>query len=596
MNLIVFVPGLNGFFISLGLGIYILASNLKSRKHQLFALLMIIQAVWFFIGLRLQTADDFELANRWLRATSFIPFMYVIFYHLMLHLTNQRFSFFHTVSLILNYIFAYGFFLIGLEEQSLIGDLVRAQWGWDFIIDSDNFFYALYATWRYSIIIAVFMYSLVFIIRQKNPFTRNQTVVFLIGVILPTAFESIATVLFPEINVPSFPFTNAVKVIGSLFIAISIIRSKAFVINPTLAALTVFNSVQDGIVLCDENWMVLEVNTGAESLYERNDLTGKRIDVLIPELEDHGWQAAAISPELDIDQEIDLVTHSGQRKTVGYRMTAMKSKSRVIGAVVVLRDLTKRLLWETEKREMRERLFQKQKLESIGFLAGGIAHDFNNALGSIQMVAENLKAKAENPKTEKAADTILDAAQYAEDLTGRLLDFARQEKADFSQIDLHEILQRVHSMCRHTFPASIEINIELNAESSLVYGNAQELQAAFLNICINARDAVRDNGTILVSTKQVQKDRKLAASRKIGIESASSICVSISDDGIGMDSITQSKIFDPFFTTKAVGKGTGLGLSSVYGTVRNHDGRIDLHSVPGYGTTFNIYLPELLLY
>jgi signal transduction histidine kinase len=243
---------------------------------------------------------------------------------------------------------------------------------------------------------------------------------------------------------------------------------------------------------------------------------------------------------------------------------------------------------EEERRVLEERLRQSEKMEAIGQLAGGIAHDFNNQLAGIMGFAELLRDRLGDEGLRRYAENILKASKRAADLTRKLLAFARRDILAKAPTDVHAILGEVVALLQHSVDKRIDIQVSLDATSSVIPGDPGELQNAFLNLALNARDAMPQGGRLILGTTIFQHKR-----RKAGLDLAPGryLHVAVTDTGIGMSAETKRHMFEPFFTMKGPGKGTGLGLASAYATVRGHMGDITVESEVGQGTTFHLYLP-----
>jgi len=236
----------------------------------------------------------------------------------------------------------------------------------------------------------------------------------------------------------------------------------------------------------------------------------------------------------------------------------------------------------TEKKDLEQRLFHTEKMKAIGQLAGGIAHDFNNMLLAIQGNAELLQmGSPADEDIQKKFQRIIDATNRGAKLTQQLLTYARKGHYNRTHLNIHEVIDAAISLLSHSLNKNITIKTSFQANNPNVLGDFPALEHAFLNLAINAQDAMPDGGLLKFSTQNIlseYSDQEL-------------IQISISDCGKGMDEKTKERIFEPFFTTKEVGKGTGMGLASVYGTVRSHNGHIFVHSTLGEGTEFLIKLP-----
>lgn len=244
----------------------------------------------------------------------------------------------------------------------------------------------------------------------------------------------------------------------------------------------------------------------------------------------------------------------------------------------------------TEKKRLEERLLRSQKLEAVGTLAGGIAHDFNNLLTAIIGYSEILldKLEEEDP-LRRHASIIYSAAERGAELTKRILSLTRKEKVEMKAVDLNEVIRGSLELLHRSIPKSIEIVRNLREDLPKIKAEPAQIQQVILNLVVNARDAMADNGRLTIETDLERVNDGMV--KPIFPDRDAFVKLSISDTGTGIDKGTQSKVFDPFFTTKDTGKGTGLGLYMVHSIVTNHGGYINLYSEPGKGTRFTIYLP-----
>lgn len=265
----------------------------------------------------------------------------------------------------------------------------------------------------------------------------------------------------------------------------------------------------------------------------------------------------------------------------------------VIGVIGTVRDVTERRKAQEERLRLEGQLAQAQKMESIGRLAGGVAHDFNNVLSVILGYGE-LITKDLAPDSPLRADVeeIVAAAERAKDLTGQLLAFSRKQVLDFKILDPAEVILGIEKMLRRLLGEDIAIEMSIRPGIGLVNADRSQLEQTLLNLCVNARDAMPEGGTLTIETAAVHLDEHYALSHP-GVQPGPYILLSVSDTGCGMDEETRSQIFDPFFSTKEKGKGTGLGLATVFGIVKQHGGEIWVYSELGEGTTFKVYLPKV---
>jgi len=254
-----------------------------------------------------------------------------------------------------------------------------------------------------------------------------------------------------------------------------------------------------------------------------------------------------------------------------------------------------RELREVHERKERQRLelqvHQLQRFEAIGRLAGGVAHDFNNVVGAIMGWADIGYGEAAHGSTVQDRFAKIRAqAERAAALTRQLLAFARRQVLTPCNTNLNELTKEEISLLRNVIGARIEIEMNLALNLHVIWADPGQMEQVLMNLCLNARDAMPDGGTLRIETSNVEVGadyQRLHAYASPGRY----VLLKVSDTGTGMDAVTLEHIFEPFFTTKTVDKGTGLGLATVYGIVKQHKGFIDVDSTLGKGTTFRAYLP-----
>ena len=228
--------------------------------------------------------------------------------------------------------------------------------------------------------------------------------------------------------------------------------------------------------------------------------------------------------------------------------------------------------------EATAQLQQAQKMEAVGQLTGGVAHDFNNLLMAIVGNLDILEGRlAAQPDNAAYATRALEAAEKGATLIGRLLAFSRKQSLMASEIDLNQLVRGVDELLRRSIGQHIELSTTCAELAGRCFADTAQLEAAILNLVLNARDAIASGGKVTLATHAGDAEHAV---------------LSVSDNGIGMTPEVQAQVFEPFFTTKEVGKGSGLGLSMVHGFVEQSGGRVELRSAPGAGTTVRLYLPR----
>ncbi len=247
----------------------------------------------------------------------------------------------------------------------------------------------------------------------------------------------------------------------------------------------------------------------------------------------------------------------------------------------------------TEHRELEQQLRQLQKIEAIGRLAGGVAHDFNNILMAVSGYSELLARKLpkEDP-SQRYAEEILRATNRGSSLTQGLLAFSRKQVVSPKIVDLNALISQQIEMLKRLIPEDIELKFVPSGALGHVKIDVSQMEQVVMNLTINARDAMPNGGEIIIETSNADLDQSGRESQKAS-EPGRFVMLAVSDNGCGMDAETKAHIFEPFFTTKEQGKGTGLGLATVFGIVDQNSGHIFVHSEPGHGTTFKVYLPHV---
>jgi two-component system, cell cycle sensor histidine kinase and response regulator CckA len=253
-----------------------------------------------------------------------------------------------------------------------------------------------------------------------------------------------------------------------------------------------------------------------------------------------------------------------------------------VGLIVTGRDVT-------DQNRLEEQLRQSHKLEAVGRLAGGIAHDFNNLLTVMLGNLELVRTGAAGDETADLLAATERAARQAADLTKQMLGFARRQPLRTATLDLNALITEGVGLLRRTIDPRITIRLEPSADLHPVAADPVQVQQVIMNLCLNARDAMPEGGTLTIETANADDIRRPGAS--VDERPVPFVRVSVADTGMGMTEEVRNKIFEPFFTTKDVGQGTGLGLAVVYGVAQAHGGWVECSSEQGAGSRFDVYLP-----
>jgi PAS domain S-box-containing protein len=259
---------------------------------------------------------------------------------------------------------------------------------------------------------------------------------------------------------------------------------------------------------------------------------------------------------------------------------------KVIGFAKITRDMTEKRETQLRLEESREQLFRSQKMEALGQLTGGLAHDFNNLLTAILGACELALRNIDNrDKLKRMLDGVRNSAQRGAGLTKQLLAFARAQPLQIQQIDLKQFFADVTTLVRPSLRSDIEVITEISDQLWPIDADGGALELALLNLAFNARDAMKEGGTLKISAHN-----EVLHGEPDGLR-GEHVVIRVADTGTGMNPEVRDRVFEPFFTTKTFGEGTGLGLSQVFGFVKQIGGAIEVESEPGEGATFCLYVP-----
>ena len=324
----------------------------------------------------------------------------------------------------------------------------------------------------------------------------------------------------------------------------------------------IVESINVGVIVSDVEGRIVGWNRALENLVgqSRYEMIGRRTEEIIP---------TSFLQRLAENGHLYKQRWNGQ--TVNFSATSLVDKSGATrGTLLIIDDITERIRLE-------DQLIQNEKLTSIGLLAAGVAHEVNTPLAVISSYSQMLRKEISPEDSRfKLLEKITKQTFRASEIVNNLLNFSRTTATSFTEVDVHQVIRETVSLLEHQFKkARIHVECDCAAEHPVIFGNAGKLQQVFLNLFVNARDAMAEGGELRIRTESVD----------------SKVEITVQDSGTGISRENIKKIYDPFFTTKAVGKGTGLGLSVSYGIVQEHGGNISVESKLGKGTAFKLELP-----
>jgi PAS domain S-box-containing protein len=347
------------------------------------------------------------------------------------------------------------------------------------------------------------------------------------------------------------------------------------------------------IYLLDPDGRVTNWNAGAERIkgYSPDDIIGEHFSrFYTPEDFDAGVPQRALSTARETGRyEADgwRVRKDGTRFWASVVIDAIRDEQgELIGFAKITRDMTEKRETQRRLEESREQLFRSQKMEALGQLTGGLAHDFNNLLTAILGATElALRNIGNADKVRRMLDGVRSSATRGAGLTKQLLAFARAQPLEIRQIDLKAFFAEVATLIRPSLRSNIELVTEVSDQLWPVDADAGALELAILNLAFNARDAMKDGGSLRISAHNVVLNGEPDDLK------GEHVALTIADSGHGMSRDVAERVFEPFFTTKSFGEGTGLGLSQVFGFAKQIGGAITVDSAPDEGATFTLYLP-----
>ncbi len=339
--------------------------------------------------------------------------------------------------------------------------------------------------------------------------------------------------------------------------------------------------VEESIVVTDPEANIVYVNPAFERIsgYGREEVLGKNPRILKSGRQSSEFYAAlwrSLKSGESWNGRFLNRAKDGRLFTEEATISPVANRNgEIVNYVAVKRDVT-------VETELQEQLHQSQKMDAIGRLAGGVAHDFNNMLMVIVSYADLIESSLpdDNPLRQHTRQ-ILHAAQRSAALTRQLLAFSRKQVLTPQILNCNVILTETISMIRRIISENIDLKCSLAPELWNVKADADQIVQVILNLCVNARDAMPNGGSLVLATRNHYADSGFVE-------------ITVADSGVGIPLEIQSKLFEPFFTTKERGKGTGLGLATVYGIVQQSGGSIRVDSSPGHGSAFTVHLPRCL--
>lgn len=352
-----------------------------------------------------------------------------------------------------------------------------------------------------------------------------------------------------------------------------------------------FDSLDEAVFVVDpRDGTILMCNAAVRTLFgwHEEELIGRLIHLLHIDEEHRRQFLRRVEPHLrehgSYQTEYVMRRRNGEHFPTEHCLTAIRDEQgRITEVVSVVRDLTERLHFEKQLR-------QAQKLEAVGQLAGGVALDFNNLLQVIDGFGHLLAEELEDGSPQREAlDQMLAASERGARLVRQLMTFSRRAPIEPRVVNLNRLIDEMLKMLIRVIGEHIDVHTDLDKDLAQVLVDPGQFEQILMNLCVNARDAIGQNGEIIIRTRMVHDTTALQA-RYPDVRHPAYVQLQVCDNGMGIEPEHLELVFDPFFSTKG-GKGTGLGLATVYGIVKRHEGFVEVQSEKGVGTTFSVYVP-----
>ncbi|HEU4765876.1 MAG TPA: PAS domain S-box protein [Pyrinomonadaceae bacterium] len=346
------------------------------------------------------------------------------------------------------------------------------------------------------------------------------------------------------------------------------------------------DQAQDAILVRDLEQNILFWNKGAEKIYgwTAEEVVGKNVFKESSRQIDQARRAVIQNGKWQ--GEIHQTRRDGTDITMESRWTLVRDEKGEPNSILVINTDV------TEKKRMEAQFLRAQRMESIGTLAGGIAHDLNNVLSPILMAIDMLQLKATDEASRKWLDVLRTNAERGGDMVRQVLSFARGVEGERVALQPKHLIKEIVKILRETLPKSIEISFKIPNDLWIISADATQMHQVLMNLCVNARDAMPEGGSISIKAENVLVDENYARMH-LEAKPGRFVMISVADTGPGMPAEIQSRIFEPFFTTKEMTKGTGLGLSTALTIVKSHGGFINVYSEMHKGSQFTLYLPAV---
>ncbi len=529
---------------------------------------------WAFTDFMVLQAESTNTAYLWLKIGFLWPFSIALLFHFVLIFTEKTKILRNKFTIFLLYTPALFFSFFELATNLISAGVTKANWGWVYTIPENSLLFWIASIWLF----ALGFWGLVVCIRyysreagRKKKQAKFVSIAFSIPLVVSFISEILLTL--SQVTVPDFSTISTATL--CIFVGFAIWRYELFILNPVTAAENIVSTMPDSLILIDPQGKILAVNQRLGNLlgYTEDELIGKSVDMLFKEEQftNNNLERLLKKGELK-NYETRYKTKSDEEIPVSFSASIVRNKKgQIEGAVAIVHDIS-------ENKLMEELLLKSERLAALGRVAAMVGHDLRNPLQSIENAAYCIKNElksinATNPifgNSLNMLQIIEDSIEYADRIVIDLKDFSSDRKPLAEKVDINKIVKDALNICEK--PKNVKIITEL-CPLPLIEVDKSMIKRTFVNIITNGMQAMRNGGTLRVSTKKTND----------------LVEVSFEDTGVGMSKENMKKLFTPFFTTKAQGMGMGLAICKKF--VDCNGGSIEVESEEGKGSKITIKLP-----
>ncbi|MGA3030725.1 MAG: response regulator [Candidatus Limnocylindrales bacterium] len=589
------------FIAYLGLGIFVLGIDPRSRRNQVFCLMALGGAWWALGYVFMHSAPDQAFYLQWLNLDAYgwivSPALVLHFFVLFTRppeLVHRRWFFWVIYLPVLPFLFRALTTTSPLDATVASGPL-----GWVEIPAFGSPWLFSYTAYAVSYVLWALLLCWLWTKRPSTSQRERRQARIVVGSGLVTLIALLVVKVVLPLFMPLPDVSALLVMIWAVGIGYAVAREKFMLLTPATAAEGILGTMSDPVLLIDDDGLTLLANQATLDLLGRSesDVVGRPWRSIFVDEEGidlPGLLAGPLSAGPVRNVEMGLRARAGGTVPVMVSFSGIRnSEGRPLGMVAVCHDISERKRAEEERQALEAQMQRAQKLESLGVLAGGIAHDFNNLLtamlGHTSLALEGMAPDA--PEREDLGH-VQEAAHRAAALCAQMLAYAGRGLSAREKVDLNGLTLEMTGMLQVSISKRATLVSNLAERLPPIEADASMISQVLINLITNASEALGDrDGTISVATSLRKCDRAYLSRSYLDeqLPEGNYVCLEVADNGCGMDAETLGRIFDPFFTTKFAGR--GLGLAAVLGIVRGHAGALIVESQPGKGTTFQVLFP-----